>query len=173
MTTYLSGHFGESSVSMEALQEFKIQTSGLSAEYGRTAGGVFNFVMRSGQNSAHGTGFGSIRHEALNANSFRTTPPAVPQAVDRQSNYGGSFGGPVRIPNVYRRAQSHLLSSSRLEKYQGPTTTCMARQTASVPQLEMYDGNLSRLFTTTTVGTDALGRPMFRGAIYDPLTLGK
>lgn len=35
MTTYLSGHFGESSVSMEALQEFKIQTSGLSAEYGR------------------------------------------------------------------------------------------------------------------------------------------
>jgi len=41
----------------------------------------------------------------------------------------------------------------------------------SAPQLEMYDGDLSRLLTTTVVGTDALGRPIFRGAIYDPLTL--
>ena len=41
----------------------------------------------------------------------------------------------------------------------------------SAPQLEMYDGNLSRLLTTTVVGNDALGRPIFRGAIYDPQTL--
>ena len=39
----------------------------------------------------------------------------------------------------------------------------------SVPELEMYNGDLSRLLTTTVVGTDALGRPIYRGAIYDPL----
>jgi hypothetical protein len=46
---------------------FKVQTSGFSAEYGRTGGGVFNFVMRPGANQVHGTGFGTVRNEALNA----------------------------------------------------------------------------------------------------------
>ena len=101
VTTYLAGHFGESSVSMEALQEFKIQTSGLSAEFGRTAGGVFNFVMRSGQNQSHGTAFGTIRNEALNANTFLNNAAGRPKSRDRQNNFGGSFGGPVVIPGVY------------------------------------------------------------------------
>jgi Carboxypeptidase regulatory-like domain len=169
VTTYLSGHFGESSVSMEALQEFKIQTSGLSAEYGRTAGGVFNFVMRSGQNRAQGTGFGSIRHESLNANTFLNNAAGRPKAVDRQSNYGGSFGGPVRIPGVYD-GHNRTFFFVAAEKFRVRSYVYGAPN-RSAPQLEMYDGNLSRLLTTTTVGTDALGRPMFRGAIYDPLTL--
>ena len=101
VTTYLAGHFGESSVSMEALQEFKVQTSGLSAEYGRTGGGVFNFVMRSGQNQVHGTGLTTLRNEALNANTFLNNAAERPKARDRQSNYGGSFGGPVVIPGAY------------------------------------------------------------------------
>ena len=169
VTTYLSGHFGESSVSMEALQEFKIQTSGLSAEYGRTAGGVFNFVMRSGQNQPHGTGFGTIRHEALNANTFLNNAAGRPKAEDRQSNYGGSFGGPVQIPGVYN-GRDRTFFFAAAEKFRVRSYVYSAPN-RSVPQLEMYDGNLSRLLTTTVVGTDALGRPIFRGAIYDPRTL--
>jgi Carboxypeptidase regulatory-like domain/TonB dependent receptor-like, beta-barrel len=169
VTTYLSGHFGESSVSMEALQEFKIQTSGLSAEYGRTAGGVFNFVMRSGQNQAHGTGFSTFRHEALNANTFLNNAAGRPKGVDRQSNYGGSFGGAVRIPGVYD-GHNRTFFFVAAEKFRVRSYVYGAPN-RSVPQLEMYDGNLSRLLTTTVVGTDALGRPIYRGAIYDPLTL--
>jgi TonB dependent receptor len=81
VTTYLAGHFGESSVSMEALQEFKVQTSGLSAEHGRTGGGVFNFVMRSGQNQVHGTGLVTLRNEALNANTFLNNAAGRPRLL--------------------------------------------------------------------------------------------
>ena len=57
VTTERAGAFSESSVSPEAIQEFKVQTSGMSAEYGRTQAGVFNFVMKSGANEIHGSGF--------------------------------------------------------------------------------------------------------------------
>jgi hypothetical protein len=169
VTTYLSGHFGESSVSMEALQEFKIQTSGLSAEYGRTAGGVFNFVMRSGQNQLHGTGFGTIRNEALNANTFLNNANGRPKALDRQQNFGGSFGGPVTIPGIYE-GRNRTFFFAAVEKFRLRSYVYGAPN-RSVPLLEMYDGNLSALLTNTQVGTDILGRPIFRGAIYDPLTL--
>lgn len=169
VTTYLAGHFGESSVSMEALQEFKVQTSGLSAEYGRTGGGVFNFVMRSGQNQLHGTGFSTLRHEALSANTFLNNAAGRPKGRDRQFNFGGSFGGPVLIPGVYD-GRNRTFFFAAAEKFR-VRTYVYAAPNRSVPQLEMYDGDLSRLLTTTVVGTDALGRPIFRGAIYDPLTL--
>lgn len=169
VTTYLAGHFGESSVSMEALQEFKVQTSGLSAEYGRTGGGVFNFAMRSGQNQVHGTGFGTLRNEALNANTFLNNAAGRPTPRDRQSNYGGSFGGPVVIPGVYN-GRNRTFFFAAAEKFRVRTYVYGAPN-RSAPRLEMYDGDLSRLLTTTVVGTDALGRPIFRGAIYDPLTL--
>jgi hypothetical protein len=169
VTTYLAGHFGESSVSMEALQEFKVQTSGLSAEHGRTGGGVFNFVMRSGQNQVHGTGLSTLRNEALNANTFLFKAEGLPKARDRQSNYGGSFGGPVMIPGVYD-GHNRTFFFVAAEKFRVRSYVYGAPN-RSAPQLQMYDGDLSRLLTTTLVGTDALGRPIYRGAIYDPLTL--
>ncbi|HEY2930860.1 MAG TPA: TonB-dependent receptor [Acidobacteriota bacterium] len=169
VTTYLAGHFGESSVSMEALEEFKIQTSGLSSEYGRTGGGVFNFVMRSGQNKLHGSLFGQLRNEALNANSFANNAAGRPRARERRFNYGGSFGGPVVLPKIYNGRDKTFFFISA-EKYQ-ERQLAFGTPNRTVPQLEMYEGNLSRLLTTTVVGTDALGRPILRGAIYDPLTL--
>src|SRR5262249_8804303 len=56
--TYMQGDF-ELSVSVEALQEFKIQGSGMSAEYGHTQTGVYNYVMKSGTNQIHGSAFAS------------------------------------------------------------------------------------------------------------------
>ena len=169
VTTYLAGHFGESSVSMEALEEFKIQTSGLSAEYGRTTGGVFNFAMRSGTNDLHGSLFGQLRNEVLNANSFANNATGRNRARERRFNYGGSFGGPVVIPKIYNGRDKTFFFVA-LEKYK-ERQLAFGAPNRSVPQLEMYEGDLSRLLTTTVVGTDALGRPIYRGAIYDPLTL--
>src|SRR5215510_6860927 len=161
VTTYLSGHFGESYVSPEALGEFKIQTSGLSAEYGRTGGGVFNFVMRSGENQLHGSAFGQLRNEALNANSFINNARDLPRAKERRFNYGGSIGGPIYIPKLYDGRDKTFFFFA-LERYRERQLVFVAPN-CSVPQLDMYDGNLSRLLTNIQEGTDALGRPIFRG----------
>ncbi|MBO0797912.1 MAG: carboxypeptidase regulatory-like domain-containing protein, partial [Blastocatellia bacterium] len=174
VTTYLAGHFGESYVSPEALQEFKIQTSGLSAEFGRTGGGVFNFVMKSGENQVHGSGFGQLRNEALNANSFINNARGLPRDKLRQFNYGGSIGGPIMLPKKLfgplgydGRDKSFFFFS--LERYH-ERQLVFGTPDRTVPQLEMYDGNLSSLLTNTQEGVDALGRPIYRGAIYDPDT---
>ena len=85
VSSWAPGIFVLTAVSMEAVGEFKMQTSGMSAEYGRSAGGIYNYVMKSGTNELHGTAYGSLRNEALNANSFANNArgvraPARPQA---------------------------------------------------------------------------------------------
>ncbi|MGE0133374.1 MAG: TonB-dependent receptor [Blastocatellales bacterium] len=86
-------------VSVEGLQEFKVQSSGYSAEYGRTSNGVINFASKSGTNELHGSGFMFLRNEAFNARGYTFGPGA--RQVRRQTNPGGSLGGPVYIPKVF------------------------------------------------------------------------
>lgn len=67
----IGGHIGESSPPMESVEEFKVLTSGIAAEYGRTGGGVFNFSLKSGTNSFRGSTYGYVRNERLNANTWQ------------------------------------------------------------------------------------------------------
>ncbi|PYQ17814.1 MAG: TonB-dependent receptor, partial [Acidobacteria bacterium] len=55
---------------LESLQEFKVVTNGLSAEFGRTGGGVITSATRSGTNDFHGSAYGYVRSDVLNANSW-------------------------------------------------------------------------------------------------------
>jgi hypothetical protein len=167
VTTYLSGHFGESSVSMEALQEMRIQTSGMSAEFGRAQAGVFNYVMKSGQNEIHGSAYGMLRNEALNANTFPNNARGLKRPTDRHFNYAFSFGGPIVIPKVYN-GKNKTFFYSTYEKYQ-QRIGGFAAPNVTLPQPEFLDGNFSRLLGPQ-VASDALGNPVLRGAIYDPAT---
>jgi hypothetical protein len=90
---------GFSSVSVEAVEEFKVQTGTYSAEYGRTSNGIVNFTTKSGTNGLHGSLFGFFRNEAFNARRF-TYGPGV-REKSRQHLGGGSVGGPVFIPGAY------------------------------------------------------------------------
>jgi hypothetical protein len=166
VTTYLSGHFGESSVSVEALEEFKIQTSGMSAEFGRTQAGIFNYVMRSGANTLHGSAYGALRNEALNANTFVNKARGVKRAQDRKQNYAGSFGGPIYLPKVYD-GRNRTFFYTTYERYRERTGGFRAPD-RTVPLPEFYEGDFSRLLGPPTGQTDAMGRPVLRGAIYDP-----
>jgi hypothetical protein len=168
VSTYLSGHFGESSVSLEALQEFKIQTSGMSAEFGRTQGGVFNFVMKSGANDLHGSAYGALRNEAFNANTWVNNYRGVKRPLDRRQNFAGSFGGPVYLPKVYN-GRDRTFFYITYERYRDRTGGFGAPN-RTVPLPEFYNGDFSRLLQTVTAGTDANGNPVYRGAIYDPAT---
>jgi hypothetical protein len=89
-------------VSAEGIEEFKIQSSAYSAEFGRASNGILNYTTKSGTNEFHGTAFGVIRNQALNAGGFFYTAPIVPKPVVHNQNLqAASFGGPVRIPKLF------------------------------------------------------------------------
>ncbi|MGH9629295.1 MAG: carboxypeptidase-like regulatory domain-containing protein, partial [Bryobacteraceae bacterium] len=83
--------------SVEAISEFKLLSSNYSAEYGRTGGGFEIFTTKSGTNEFHGALFDYLRNDVFDARGFFAgrTP------VNRQNEFGGAIGGPIRIPGLY------------------------------------------------------------------------
>ena len=88
-------------VSVDALEEFRVQSSTYSAEFGRNPGGQFSFVTRSGTNEWHGTAFDYLRNGDLDANDWFNDYFGVPQAALRQNDFGGTLGGPIELPSIY------------------------------------------------------------------------
>jgi len=82
-------------VSVDAMQEFRIQTSSFAPEFGRTPGGQISIVTRSGTNQFHGTLFDYFRNDVLDANDWFGNANHVPKPAERQNDFGGVFGGPV------------------------------------------------------------------------------
>src|SRR6202041_2336260 len=87
-------------VSVDAMQEFRIQTSTYAPEFGRTPGGQISIVTRSGTNQFHGTLFDYVRNDALDANNWFNgvnilNPTLIPKAKERQNDFGGTFSGPI------------------------------------------------------------------------------
>ena len=80
---------------IDALAEFSIQSQG-SAEHGRNSGAVVNAVIKSGTNQLHGTLYEFLRNDKLNARNFFETLPGATKGPFKNSNYGGTVGGPVR-----------------------------------------------------------------------------
>src|SRR5262249_45713019 len=74
--------------SIEALQEFKIQTNAYSAEFGRSAGAVINAAARSGSNSIHGSVYEFLRNDALDANNFFSNAFGAPKPEQRRNQFG-------------------------------------------------------------------------------------
>ena len=87
-----------SMVSVEAMQEFQVQTSTYSAEYGRSPGGQISIVTRSGSNEFHGSLFEYVRNDKLDANNWFANRAGQARPPERQNDFGGTFGGPVLLP---------------------------------------------------------------------------
>jgi len=87
--------------SLDSLQEFKIQTSGYSAEYGRQPGAQVELTTRSGTNNLHGSLFDYFRNDALDANDWFFNEQHLPKQAERQNDFGGTVGGTLVIPGVY------------------------------------------------------------------------
>jgi outer membrane receptor protein involved in Fe transport len=83
--------------SIDAIQEFKVQTNLYSAEIGRTSGGVVNILTKSGTNDFHGSAFEFLRNDKFDANgNYNFVGGAtLPKQKYRQNQYGGSLGGPI------------------------------------------------------------------------------
>ncbi len=85
-------------VSVDAMQEFRVQTSTFAPEFGRTPGGQISIVTRSGTNQFHGVLFNYFRNDVLDANDWfngYTNNPPIKKPEERQNDFGGTLSGPI------------------------------------------------------------------------------
>ena len=87
-------------VSVDAMQEFRIQTSTYAPEFGRTPGGQVSIVTKSGTNQFHGVAFDYLRNDVFDARNWFDQPP-LPKPPLRQNDFGGTVGGPLKKDQLF------------------------------------------------------------------------
>jgi hypothetical protein len=102
--------------SIDAIQEFRVETNQYTAEVGRTAAAVINILTKSGTNSFHGSAYEFLRNDKLDARDFFATTGAKPEF--RQNQFGGSIGGPI-----IRDKSFFFADFEGLRRVQGTTST--------------------------------------------------
>jgi hypothetical protein len=164
-----SGTQSQTQPSVEAIEEFAIQTSNFSAEFGQAGGGVFNVSMRSGTNQYHGSAYDYFVNEALNAGIPFTNDGNghLLRPRQRRNDYGFSFGGPVWIPKVYN-GHDKTFFFFNFEQFR--ETTITNNKPLTVPTVNYRNGIFTTAQTGRNLGTDPLGRPILENTIYDPAT---
>ena len=88
-------------VSVEALQEFRIETSSFAPEFGRSPGGQVILTTRSGVNDFHGGGYNYFRNDILDANDWFANQSGKPRAAERHNDFGAYLGGPIVKDNTF------------------------------------------------------------------------
>jgi len=160
--------FDQTAPSVEALSEFKVLTSTFSAEYGRTSGGIESFATKSGGNDYHGTAFDLFRNTALDANSWNNNFSAAPKPADHQNDFGGSLGGPVRIPKLYDGRTKTFFFFNWEQYRNNPGATSLD----TLPtKAELQNGDFSALLGAPTGATNPCDNtPVLKGQIFNPET---
>jgi hypothetical protein len=184
----LGGYISESQPPMESVQETEVDTAGITADAGRTGGGVFKYELKSGTNKVHGSLFGVLHSTGLDAISASNhlsaiTDPANAAAYlrksDSLSDWGGGYGGPIVKDKLfyfvsferYMQSMWTLSANSRTV----PTDAMLGLDSSGDPTAY---ADLSPMLTTSvpvlTYGgapaLDSCGNPIYKGAIVDPLT---
>jgi hypothetical protein len=134
---------------LESVQEFKVVTNGLSAEFGRTGGGVITSATRSGTNALHGSVYGYIRRDRFNANSWTNNRNRVARGKEQINQYGFTLGGPIKKDRTFFFVN--------VERSTSLTPDNLIR---TVPTLLQRSGDFSQ--TRTSAGQLII--------VYDPLT---
>jgi hypothetical protein len=165
----------EQQPSVESLGAESLMVNDYSAEFGESGGGVFNYTSKSGTNSLHGTAFNYLENEDLDAGQpFNNTSSGQKyNPVQRELDFGGSFGGPVLIPHLYN-GRNKTFFFFAYEEYHNTQT--LNDGTITVPTTAYRNGDLSSNLLGPIVDNngnpvlDCLGRAMINGAVYNPAT---
>jgi len=185
----LGGYISESQPPMEAMQEFQVDTTGISADAGRSGGGVFRYEMKSGTNQMHGTLFGFMHSTALDALSASNrlsavTDPANASAYlrksDSLSDWGGSFGGAAKKDKLFYYVAVERYMQSMWNT--GPNTRTVPTDAMMGLTSTGATGTYADLSPMLSPGSPVLtyggaaavdncGHPIYQGAIVDPSTV--
>ena len=147
---------------VDAIEEFKVETSGFSAQYGRSGAAVLNATIKSGTNELHGSAWEFFRNDKLDAADFFENAGGIKKGALRQNQFGVSAGGPIIKNKVFifgdyegfRRVQGTVLT--------GSVPTALERSSGFT--------NLTELLTQGGTNTDNLGRVVPKGTVFDPST---
>lgn len=143
--------------SVDAIAEFKVQTSNYSAEFGRSGGAVINATTKSGSNDIHGSAWEFLRNDIFDARGYFESPDQ-PKAPYRQNQFGGTVGGPIKKEKLF-----YFLD------YEGTRIGLAQTTFATVPTVAEQTGDFSDILGPQS-GTDPLGRPVYTNEIYNPST---
>jgi hypothetical protein len=166
---YVNGHneTHESSPPIEAIAEMRVDTGSFSAQYGHTSGGFIEYTTKSGTNQFHGSLYEYVGNKSLNSRFWNTA-----QTIPFQNNsFGVTAGGPVVIPHLYNgKNRTYFFTNFDLtylntgvnSAYNETVPTALMTQ-YNFSELLSYGGNAGKV-----VGTDALGRNIMSGEIFDP-----
>ena len=140
VNTNRSGDAGETAYltpSVEAITEFAVDNNGFKAEYGQAGGGLISFASKSGTNAFHGTAYEFLRNDHFDARGFFATQ----RSIYKQSDFGGSLGGPIIIPKLYHGKDRTFFFVT----YEGFRNRIGSNGgTLTVPTPEMYQGDFSK-----------------------------
>jgi hypothetical protein len=149
--------------SVDTVQEFKVQAHSFTAQYGWSTGNVIDVVTKSGTNAFHGSAYEFYRNSALDANEWFNNYNGLPKESFSRNQYGVSAGGPLYIPGLYRQREKTFVYGV----YEHLSLATPVLATATVPDANFRAGNFAELLGSR-VGTDALGRPIVAGQVYNP-----
>ncbi len=150
--------------SVEAIEEYAINTSNFAAELGQIGGSVFSVTMKSGTNDYHGSAFDYYANDAF----YAAHPYTKQKSAVSNTDWGFTIGGPVSIPKVYNGRDKTFFFFSYETRPQSGTNV---NTYATVPTPEYRMGDLSAAITAANskvLGQDALGRDIIQNQVYDP-----
>src|SRR5215831_18467776 len=143
--------------SVDAIAEFKVQTSNYSPEFGRSGGAVVNATTKSGTNRFHGSAWEFLRNDAFDARGYFESPTDK-KAPYKQNQFGVALGGPVVKEKVFFFGD-----------YEGTRISSARTFIYTVPTVAETTGNFGDILGAQS-GVDALCRPVYTNEVYNPLT---
>jgi hypothetical protein len=140
--------------SIDALQEFKVQTGVYSAEFGREVGQV-NVSTKGGTNEYHGTLFEFLRNNALDARPFGFTTTVPVSSPFKWNQYGFTLGGPIQIPKLFNGKDRLFFMAN----YEGFRLRNQTQGVYNVPSVAMRGGDFSQILPGTVINDFTTNRP--------------
>jgi Carboxypeptidase regulatory-like domain/TonB dependent receptor/TonB-dependent Receptor Plug Domain len=147
---------------VDAIDEFKVETSGFSAQYGRSGAAVLNATIKSGTNELHGAAWEFFRNDKLDAANFFENADKIKKGALHQNQFGVAAGGPILKNKIFIFGDYEGFRRVQGTVFTGAVPTALMRSSGYT--------DLTDLLSQGGTETDALGRTVPTGTVFDPAT---
>ena len=151
----------------EDTDQVKVTSYSFSSEFGFSTGNAINITTKAGTHDYHFVADEYLRNPALDANLYFNNLAGIAKPNDHRNQFAIAGGGPLYIPGIYKQRDKTFFFFT----YAGLRLNGGLTYSAQVPTQAQLGGDFSSELTTTSLGTDCLGRPIYQGAIYNPYSL--